>query len=42
MIIKEHREIKSTNDKSKNDEMPPLKVCSDVENSVDGKALIND
>jgi len=42
MIIKEHREIKSKNDKSKNDEMLSLKVCSDVEYSVDGEALIND
>jgi hypothetical protein len=42
MILKDHKKIESISDRSDDDEVPPLKDCSDVEiaYSVEREALI--
>jgi hypothetical protein len=40
MVIREHRDIESKSDKSKNDKKPPLEDCGDVEYPVDKNALV--
>ena len=40
MIIKKHEEIKFENDKSKEDEMPPLEDYNDIVCQVDEKILV--
>ena len=40
MVLKEHGEIESESDKSMEDDVPPLKDCSDVEYQVDKGILV--
>ena len=40
MVIREHRDIESKSDTSKNYEKPPLEDCGDVEYPVDKNALV--
>jgi hypothetical protein len=40
MVMREQKEIEFENEKSEEDEMPPLKDCSDVKYLVDGKILM--
>jgi len=40
MVIREHGDIESESDKFKEDEMPPLEDCSNIEYLVDREALM--
>jgi hypothetical protein len=40
MVMREQKKIEFENEKSEEDEMPPLKDCSDVKYLVDGKILM--
>jgi hypothetical protein len=40
MVMREQRKIEFENEKSEEDEMPPLKNCSDMKYLVDGETLM--
>ena len=40
MVMREHRDIESKSDKFKENEMPPLEDCSNIEYLVDREALM--
>lgn len=40
MVMREQKEIEFEKEKSEEDEMSPLKDCSDVKNLVDGEILM--